>query len=58
MHADRKGIPLVSDTEFLALLEHVQPGELEETPQRPARGSSQYPRVEFAIPFLDCRGSG
>ena len=38
MHADRKEIPLISDTDFLALLDDVQPGELEETPQRPGAG--------------------
>ena len=38
MHADRKDIPLINDTDFLALLDDVQPGELEETPQRPGAG--------------------
>ncbi|WJY73750.1 hypothetical protein [Corynebacterium auriscanis] len=38
MHADRKGIPLVNDTDFLALLEDVQPGQLEDKPQRPGAG--------------------
>ncbi|WP_273351430.1 DNA polymerase III subunit epsilon [Corynebacterium resistens] len=64
MHADRKGIPLVSDTEFLALLEHVQPGELEETPQRPGagarpntRGWSSPSRSSTAVGVAKARGA-
>ncbi|KAB3519128.1 DNA polymerase III subunit epsilon [Corynebacterium sp. zg254] len=38
MHAERKNIPLMRDSEFLELLEDVQPGEREPKPVRPGVG--------------------
>lgn len=43
MHADRKGIPLIRDEDFLALLDDVQPGEKESTPAKP--GADARPRT-------------
>ena len=64
MHADRKGIPLVSDEDFLALLVDVQPGELEDTPQRPGagarpntRGWSSPSRTSTAMGVAKVRGT-
>ncbi|MDK8891061.1 DNA polymerase III subunit epsilon [Corynebacterium macclintockiae] len=43
MHADRKGIPLIRDEDFLALLDSVQPGEKEAVPTKP--GADARPRT-------------
>ena len=43
MHADRKGIPLIRDEDFLALLDDVQPGEKEAVPTKP--GADARPRT-------------
>lgn len=43
MHADRKGIPLIRDEDFLALLDSVQPGEKEDVPAKP--GADARPRT-------------
>lgn len=43
MHADRKGIPLIRDEDFLALLDDVRPGEKEAVPTKP--GADARPRT-------------
>ncbi|MGJ4051393.1 DNA polymerase III subunit epsilon [Corynebacterium macclintockiae] len=43
MHAHRKGIPLIRDEDFLALLDDVRPGEKESTPAKP--GADARPRT-------------
>lgn len=56
MHADRKGIPLIRDEDFLALLDDVQPGEKEAVPTKP--GADARPRTSGLAGPRGGSGSG